>query len=66
MSDDPIIDTSHLDRYLRSRHRVAVLTAAWKPALAGAVGAVAIIGAVVVGVWVAQPRFTYRRSKSRA
>jgi predicted aspartyl protease len=61
MSDDPIIqDTSRVDNFLRSRHRVEVLNAAWKPALAGAAGAVAIIGAVVVGVWVAGPRFTYR------
>ena len=60
MSDDPVIDRSHVDNYLRSRHRVEVLNASWKPALAGATGAVAIIGAVVVGVWVATPRFTYR------
>ena len=60
MSDDPIVDTSHLDRYLRSRHRVEVLNSAWKPALAGAAGATAIIGAVVVGVWVAGPRFSYQ------
>jgi hypothetical protein len=60
MSDDPVIDRSHVDNYLRSRHRVEVLNSAWKPALAGAAGAVAIIGAVVVGVWVATPRFSYR------
>jgi hypothetical protein len=61
VSDEPIIqDTSRVDNYLRSRHRVEVLNAAWKPALAGAAGAVAIIGAVVVGVWLATPRFTYR------
>jgi hypothetical protein len=61
MSDEPpIIDTSHVDRYLRSRHKVEVLNSAWKPVLAGAAGAVAIIGAVVVGVWVAGPRFSYR------
>jgi hypothetical protein len=60
VSDDPVIDTSRVDNYLRSRHRVEVLNSAWKPALAGAAGAVAIIGAVVVGVWIATPRFSYR------
>jgi hypothetical protein len=60
VSDDPVIDTSRVDNYLRSRHRVEVLNSAWKPALTGAAGAVAIIGAVVVGVWVATPRFTVR------
>jgi hypothetical protein len=60
VSDDPVIDTSRVDNYLRSRHRVEVLNSAWKPALAGAAGAMAIIGAVVVGVWIATPRFTVR------
>jgi hypothetical protein len=60
LSDDPLIDRSLVDNYLRSRHRVEVLNAAWKPALAGAAGAAAIIGAVVVGVWLATPRFSYR------
>lgn len=61
MSDEPpIIDTSHVDRYLQSRHRVEVLNSAWKPVLAGAAGATAIIGAVVVGVWVAGPQFSYK------
>jgi hypothetical protein len=60
MSGEPIIDTSRVDAYARSRHRVEVYNSAWRPALAGAAGATAIIGAVVVGVWVATPRFTYR------
>ena len=60
MNEDPVIDRSRVDSYLRSRHRVEVLNSAWKPALAGAAGATAIIGAVVVGVWVAGPRFAYR------
>jgi hypothetical protein len=60
MSEDPVIDRSRVDSYLRSRHRVEVLNSAWKPALAGAAGAPAIIGAVVVGVWVVGLRFTYQ------
>ena len=58
--DDPVIDISRVDSYLRSRHRVEVLNSPWKPALAGAAGAVAIIGAIVAGVWIAGPRFSYR------
>ena len=31
MSDDPVIDRSRVDSYLRSRHRVEVLNASWLP-----------------------------------
>ena len=61
MADDPIVqDYTRVDAYARSRHRVEVLNSAWRPVAAGAAGATAIIAAVVVGVWVAGPRFTYR------
>ena len=60
MNDDPIIqDTSRVDNYLRSRHRVAVLEASWRPALAGAAGALAIIGSVALGAWLVGPRYRY-------
>jgi hypothetical protein len=60
MSDDPIIDTSHVDRYLRSRHRVEVMTAMWRPMAAGALGSLAVTAAVAVAVWALAPRFEYR------
>ena len=58
MSEE-IHDTSHLDSYLKTRRRVSLLNASLKPVLAGAAGAVTIIGAAAFGAWVAGPRFRY-------
>ena len=64
MSDEPpIINSSRVNSYLQSRHRVEMLNSAWKPALAGAAGAMAIIVAVVAGVWIAGPHFSYRENE---
>lgn len=60
MSNDEIHDTSRLDALMRNRQRIAFMHSVWKPVIAGAAGATAIIGAVVVGVWVAGPRLSYR------
>jgi hypothetical protein len=51
-----IHDTSRLDAYMRSRQRVALLHAVWRPMLAGAAGAALVIAAV----WVTLPKLSYR------
>jgi hypothetical protein len=53
---DEIHDTSRLDAYMRSRQRVALLNAVWRPMLAGAAGAALVIAAV----WVTLPKLSYR------
>ena len=55
MSDE-IPDTSRVDGYMRTRQRVAFLSAAWRPMLAGAIGATLVIAAV----WVTLPKISYR------
>jgi hypothetical protein len=60
MSDPDVQDFSRVDAYARSRQRVALLGASWRPllamTLAGAVGA----GIIIAAVAVAQPRFAFR------
>jgi hypothetical protein len=53
---DEVHDTSRVDNFLAARNRAMLWHAAWRPLLAGAVGASLIIAAV----WVATPRFTTR------
>ena len=53
---EEVHDTSRLDGYLRSRQRVALMNASWRPMLAGAVGACVVIACA----WVAMPKFTVR------
>ena len=55
MSDE-IHDFSRLDAFMAARRRAMVLHSAWRPMLAGAIGASLIIAAV----WVATPKFTVR------
>jgi hypothetical protein len=53
---DEIHDTSRLDAFMRSRQRVALLNAVWRPMLAGALGAALMIAAVYVTL----PKLSYR------
>ncbi len=53
--NEEIHDTSRMDAFLATRRRTMLLHAAWRPMLAGAVGAALIIGAV----WVATPKFVF-------
>ena len=52
-------DFSRVDSYLRSRHRVEVMSAMWRPMAAGGLGAVAVIGTVALGAWLVGPRYRY-------
>ena len=56
MSDEPIVDTSNVTEYLRSRRRVAVMNSMWRPVLAGAVASLAVSAAV----WIVLPKFSVR------
>jgi hypothetical protein len=56
MTDPDIHDYSRLDAYMRARRRVALLSASWKPLLAGAVASLAVSAAI----WVILPKISYR------
>ena len=54
MSDE-IHDFSRVDKFMAARRRSLLLHAAWRPMLAGAIGAAIIVGAV----WIASPRLRF-------
>ena len=56
MTDEPDVhDYGRMDAFARSRQRVALLSASWRPMLAGAVASLAVSAAI----WVVLPKVTY-------
>jgi hypothetical protein len=61
VSGDPIIDLSRIDAHLAATRRAMLLREMWKPMAAGAVGALAVVGAVYVTL----PRFSTKGESLR-